>query len=192
MILSTQDRLRAMQRSLENVIIPAIPENAGQAREQAQFAAMHCKAMLAQVDWEYAMETTEAEHFAGLCAALFETAPPDKQRECTNELNMLAARCDRFLSGSPASFGDVRATVLALRSLADSLLASTLGSGNAAMAKRAADAVLAAARRHDIRTRAWVQESSYEAGDVPACAIGDSLDADTVDALLEKAAEVTA
>ena len=180
MILETRAKLRAIQRSLDTVIIPAIPAEAGQAREQAQFAAMHCGAMLAQVNWEYAMEVAEAGHFAALCRSLGSIAA----QPIDPALDASLAHSDGFVNGPPASHEAVREVVLALRSAADRLLEIALASGSSEISCAATQAVLAAARRHEIRTRAWVQDASYETGEVAAATIEDSLDPERLDALL--------
>lgn len=180
MILTSQDKLRAILRSLENVIIPAINPEAGQAREQAQFAAMHCQAMLEQVNWEYAMEVAEAGHFADLCRTLASLASSGDE----TTMGELVSKAASYAEGPPASFAEVRETVLGLRKLADGLLVAALEGDDQRASAAATKAVLAAARRHEVRTRAWVQESSYETGDVPATSIADSLQPGRIDALL--------
>lgn len=155
------DRLGAVLRALEEVVIPGIDPANRPAIEQAKLCAMMVRIVQGQHDKAYHLAIAEVQQFAALLGQL-RTAAGDALEPA------LAARIDAAVAADWASFrvpaqAGIEATARDYRELADAVVDAGDGIADRAVRDRIAAAVVAHSAGESMARRAWLAASGVEA-----------------------------
>lgn len=147
MILDTVGRIRAIERAMRDIVIPAIDPERANAREQADYVVMHLGLIATHVDSEYPAQLAELRQ----CLELV-----DRLAGATGSEPVVPEQARDLAALRLQSLDEVKTVVAQLRSVADELLREALDSGDPAAARAA---VLDMATRQEALRGAWIMAS---------------------------------
>ncbi|EQB10754.1 MULTISPECIES: hypothetical protein [Sphingobium] len=154
-------RIANMIKALEQVILPALPREQRQARDQAMLVAGHLRMMGDQ--WKSALlyEQVSLDDLAGLARELLSDAPASVASRLENAL-AAAQACDRV------SITALEQANIDLGNAVDAFILG--GDDHAPLSQAVTDAVLAYGLRHARRERTWFKANRLDPDrdDLPA------------------------
>lgn len=154
------DRLRAVLRALEDVLIPAIPPEGKAAIEQARLCALSLRVIASQHDKAYPLAIAEVQLFAGLLAEL-QAAAGDALDPALAEQAQAATAFDWAAFRVPSQ-AELEETARDYRVLAAAIVDAATSSVDAALEDRIARVTIAHAARESQMRRTWMAASGVE------------------------------
>ncbi|MET0659048.1 MAG: hypothetical protein ABW110_12935 [Steroidobacteraceae bacterium] len=155
MIVDAQVRIRAIERSLRDVVIPAIDPARKNALEQAEYMAKHLQMLLQHLEFEYAFALTELRDCAELTRRLATIVGPNPDDAAPAQARRLLTETEPLAATRLPALMEVKQKIAQLRAIADALL--RVAQTEAPEVQRAAhDVVLEAASIRERRDAAWV------------------------------------
>ena len=158
MVPDTVLRLVAVQKALEDIIVPLLPDDADFAREQLALIIKSIALMRKQIPLEYAFHVHDAKAFATFADELADKLPTS----CLARAS-LATAVERVRIIAPPQVPDRQAledAVQALRAEIERVIDDD--SADAATFAAIGPVVLAHTRRQTLLERAWVADTGFE------------------------------
>lgn len=158
MVPDTVLRLVAVQKALEDIIVPLLPDDADFAREQLELIIKSIALIRKQIPLEYAFHVHDAKAFATFADELADKLPPS----CLARAS-LATAVERVRIIAPPQVPDRQAledAVHALRAEIERVIDDD--SADAATFAAIGPVVLAHTRRQTLLERAWVADTGFE------------------------------
>lgn len=154
MIPSIDDRLASVVRALTDIILPALPPEAGLAIEQSQLAIGHLQIIVAQLAAAPAHEQEEADDARALASALLAKGEGGAQTRTA-----LAT-----LKGAVAVEDSARDDRVAIHGAIDALVRATSVDGAAVFRAALGTIIVAHQTPRTIKDRAWFAPMGFDAG----------------------------
>jgi len=161
LVIDIYQRIRAIERALRDVIIPAIDPQRANAVEQAGYCLRHLNLMATQCQWEYPFVLAELRDFLELTRTLQGIAGERLPAAVHEQAKRAEAAATGLAAIRLPGMAAVSQAVTGLREAADGLLKAALDAGPEA-GRAAGAAVVDTARRREIREGAWIQGQGYD------------------------------
>jgi hypothetical protein len=161
LVIDIYQRIRAIERALRDVIIPAIDPQRANAVEQAGYCLRHLNLVATQCQWEYPFVLAELRDFLELTRTLQGIAGASAPAAVREQASGAEAAAGEFAPLRLPGMTTVRQAVTGLRQAADELLKAALDAGPEARSAAGA-AVVDMARRREIREGAWIRGQGYD------------------------------
>jgi hypothetical protein len=150
---SVDDRLNSVLRALQSVVLPALPGNAGLAREQLMLAMGHIQIIQAQRD---ATPEFEAEELADIQAMAHEILAIGGFSESVMEVRQA------LVDSLSESCSQPRDRSEAIRSAIDTLLGAAHSAGDTGYYKAIASAILPMGQARAKMDRSWFAPMGFD------------------------------
>jgi hypothetical protein len=157
---SVDDRLASIIRALNDVILPALPRDAGLAQEQSHLAIGHLKIIRAQLDSTPAFEAEELEDTRALAAALLSQGTGGA--ETMQALGALQAALGQAAGGEHP-----RNTRIRINQAIDVLIRSVAADGGSGYREFLNDTVVRLQSARALKDRKWFALMGFD-GDILA------------------------
>lgn len=151
---SVEDRLNSVIRAIGGVILPALPESASLAREQAMLAMGHIQIILAQLPLTAAFESEEAADMRTLAATVARLAMGGTRTQAACA-SLMAAISNADALGPNAQPACVQDAI-------DALLLALAADGDRASSQAVSDAILAQGAERARKDRQWFAAMGFD------------------------------
>jgi hypothetical protein len=161
MVIDNLQRIRAIERAMRDVIIPALDPGMSNAIEQAGYALLHLARLAEHNNWEYSFELAELRDFADLTTSLQRIAGSSAPADVVERTHSVLTDAAPLVAIRVPSLVVLKDCVQRLRQASDDLLKVALD-GSDDVRNAAAAEVLRVAARREQRDGAWNSGAGYD------------------------------
>jgi hypothetical protein len=163
MVIDNLQRIRAIERAMRDVIIPALDPNMANAIEQAGYVVGHLARLAEHNNWEYPFALAEMRDFLDLTASLQRIAGDAAPAAVAASARTAMQDAEPLAPLRIPPLSIVKDRILQLRQAADDLLEAAL-EGPPDLRNAAAAEVFKVAARREERDGAWNRGAGYDTG----------------------------
>jgi hypothetical protein len=163
MVIDNLQRIRAIERAMRDVIIPALDPKMANAIEQAGYVVGHLALLAEHNNWEYPFALAEMRDFLDLTASLQRIVGDAAPEAVTAVAGSATRGAEPLAPLRIPPLSTVKDHILRLRQAADELLMAALD-GPPELRNAAAAEVFRVAARREERDGAWNRGAGYDTG----------------------------